>query len=117
MSFNLTIEALLLTVLCLVLNQWTVPLLSGDPVWVTVVVLILVLIFGITGVIWRQPQNSTPLHFKVNDVSFLSSTCFGRISSRCLVWPNKVYRYLVGHKGAALRGRPSLFPWASSVPF
>ncbi|XP_020008005.2 cationic amino acid transporter 3 [Castor canadensis] len=63
--------ALLLTVLCLVLNQWTVPLLSGDPVWVTVVVLILVLIFGITGVIWRQPQNSTPLHFKVPVVPLL----------------------------------------------
>ncbi|XP_008050533.1 cationic amino acid transporter 3 [Carlito syrichta] len=57
--------ALLLTVLCLVLAQWPIPLLSGDPVWIAVVVLLLMLITGITGVIWRQPQNSTPLHFKV----------------------------------------------------
>nr|XP_060484026.1 cationic amino acid transporter 3-like [Panthera onca] len=56
--------ALLLTLLCLVLAQWPV-LLSGDPVWISVVVLLLVLIIGITGVIWRQPQSPSPLHFKV----------------------------------------------------
>ncbi|XP_045318904.1 cationic amino acid transporter 3-like [Leopardus geoffroyi] len=55
---------LLLTLLCLVLAQWPV-LLSGDPVWISVVVVLLVLIIGITGVIWRQPQNSSRLHFKV----------------------------------------------------
>ncbi|ERE65098.1 cationic amino acid transporter 3-like protein [Cricetulus griseus] len=57
--------AVLLTVLCLVLTWWTTPLSSGDPVWITVVVLILGLILGIVGVIWKQPQNNTPLHFKV----------------------------------------------------
>ncbi|XP_062039411.1 cationic amino acid transporter 3 [Lepus europaeus] len=57
--------ALLLTLLCLVLAQRPVPLLSGDPVWIAVVVLLLVLITGITGIIWKQPQSSTPLHFKV----------------------------------------------------
>nr|KAF6493002.1 solute carrier family 7 member 3 [Molossus molossus] len=57
--------ALLLSVLCLVLAQWSVPLFSGDPVWIAAVVLLLMLITGITGVIWRQPQSSTPLHFKV----------------------------------------------------
>ncbi|XP_023407179.1 cationic amino acid transporter 3 [Loxodonta africana] len=57
--------ALLLTVLCLVLTQWPVPLLSGDPVWIAVVVLLLMLIAGVTGIIWRQPQSSTSLHFKV----------------------------------------------------
>ena len=56
--------ALLLTLLCLVLAQWPV-LLSGDPVWISVVVVLLVLIIGITGVIWRQPQSSSHLHFKV----------------------------------------------------
>ncbi|XP_034502416.1 cationic amino acid transporter 3-like [Ailuropoda melanoleuca] len=55
---------LLLTLLCLVLAQWP-SLLSGDPVPITVVVLLLVLITGITGVIWRQPQSPTPLPFKV----------------------------------------------------
>ncbi|XP_043419112.1 cationic amino acid transporter 3-like [Prionailurus bengalensis] len=55
---------LLLTLLCLVLAQWPV-LLSGDPVWISVVVVLLVLIIGITGVIWRQPQSSSHLHFKV----------------------------------------------------
>ncbi|XP_042847828.1 cationic amino acid transporter 3-like [Panthera tigris] len=56
--------ALLLTLLCLVLTQWPV-LLSGDPVWISVVVVLLVLILGITGVIWRQPQSSSPLPCKV----------------------------------------------------
>ncbi|XP_050998115.1 cationic amino acid transporter 3 [Acomys russatus] len=57
--------AILLTVLCLVLTLWTSALCSGDPVWVTVVVLILGPILGIAGIISRQSQNSTPLHFKV----------------------------------------------------
>ncbi|XP_059041694.1 cationic amino acid transporter 3-like [Mustela lutreola] len=55
---------LLLTVLCLVLAHWP-GLLSGDPGPITVVVLLLVVITGITGVIWRQPQSSSPLPFKV----------------------------------------------------
>ncbi|KAM5221411.1 cationic amino acid transporter 3 [Ctenodactylus gundi] len=63
--------ALLLTVLCLVLAQWPIPLLAGDPLWVAVVVLLLLLITGITGVIWRQPQNSSSLHFKVPAVPLL----------------------------------------------
>ncbi|CAK7299000.1 Cationic amino acid transporter 3 [Vulpes lagopus] len=62
--------ALLLTLLCLVLARWP-GLLSGDPVWITVVVLLLVLITGITGVIWRQPQSSSPLHFKVPGLPLL----------------------------------------------
>ncbi|XP_035563210.2 cationic amino acid transporter 3-like [Canis lupus dingo] len=57
--------ALLLTLLGLVLAQWPILLLSGDPGWITAVVLLLVLITGITGVIWRQPQSSTPLYFRV----------------------------------------------------
>ncbi|XP_038306163.1 cationic amino acid transporter 3 isoform X2 [Canis lupus baileyi] len=60
-----SLVALLLTLLCLVLAQWPIPLVSGDPVWTVVVVLLLMLVTGITGVIWRQPQSSTPLHFKV----------------------------------------------------
>ncbi|VFV41277.1 cationic amino acid transporter [Lynx pardinus] len=56
--------ALLLTLLCLVLAQWPV-LHSGTAVWISLVVLLLVLITGITGVIWRQPQSSSPLYFKV----------------------------------------------------
>ncbi|KAK2083364.1 Cationic amino acid transporter 3 [Saguinus oedipus] len=63
--------AVLLTALCLVLAQWGVPLLSGDPVWITVVVLLLLLIIGIIVVIWRQPQSSIPLHFKVPALPFL----------------------------------------------
>lgn len=85
MLFNLTLEALLLSVLCLVLAQWSIPLLSGDPVWIAVVVLLLLLITGITGVIWRQPQSSTELHFKVNDLFFPPRlTHVGRIGSRYL---------------------------------
>uniref|UniRef100_M3YIL5 Cationic amino acid transporter C-terminal domain-containing protein n=1 Tax=Mustela putorius furo TaxID=9669 RepID=M3YIL5_MUSPF len=61
---------LLLILLCLVLAHWP-SLLSGDPVPVTMVVLLLVLITGITGVIWRQPQSSTRLQFKVPAVPLL----------------------------------------------
>ncbi|XP_039079518.1 cationic amino acid transporter 3-like [Hyaena hyaena] len=56
--------ALLIILLCLVLAQWP-DLFSGDPVWISVVVVLLVLITGLTGVIWRQPQSSRPLPFKV----------------------------------------------------
>ncbi|XP_032203604.1 cationic amino acid transporter 3-like [Mustela erminea] len=55
---------LLLILLCLVLAHWP-GLLSGDPGPITVVVLLLVLISGITGVIWRQPQSSSLPPFKV----------------------------------------------------
>ncbi|XP_045868175.1 cationic amino acid transporter 3-like [Meles meles] len=55
---------LLMIVLCLVMAHWP-GLLSGDAGPITVVVLLLVLITGITGVIWRQPQSSSPLPFKV----------------------------------------------------
>ncbi|XP_059041878.1 cationic amino acid transporter 3-like [Mustela lutreola] len=61
---------LLLILLCLVLAHWP-SLLSGDPVPVSMVVLLLVLITGITGVIWRQPQSSTRLQFKVPAVPLL----------------------------------------------
>lgn len=69
MFLTLTLEAMLLSVLCLVLAHWSIPLSSGDPVWIAAVVLLLLLVIGITGVIWRQPQSSTPLHFKVNNLS------------------------------------------------
>ena len=50
---------------------WWPDLLSEDPVRITVVVLLLVLITGITGVIWRQPQSSTLLHFNVPGLPLL----------------------------------------------
>uniref|UniRef100_A0A8C9D0D4 Cationic amino acid transporter C-terminal domain-containing protein n=1 Tax=Panthera leo TaxID=9689 RepID=A0A8C9D0D4_PANLE len=65
-----SLVVLLLTLLCLVLAQWPI-LLSGNLAWISVVVLLLVLITGITGVIWRQPQSSSPLHFKVPAVPLL----------------------------------------------
>ncbi|XP_059239321.1 cationic amino acid transporter 3-like [Mustela nigripes] len=57
--------ALLLMILDLILAQWPSHLLSGDPVYTTGAVLLLLLIIGLTFIIWRQPQNPTPLHFKV----------------------------------------------------
>ncbi|KAL6031502.1 hypothetical protein STEG23_027941 [Scotinomys teguina] len=56
---------LLLIFLCLVLVQWSGRLFSGDPVLIAVAVSLLLLIVGVVTVIWRQPQSTTPLHFKV----------------------------------------------------
>ncbi|XP_045387771.1 cationic amino acid transporter 3-like [Lemur catta] len=55
----------LLTILCLVLAHWPGWLFSGDPVSMAAAVLLLALIVGTTFIIWRQPQSSTPLYFKV----------------------------------------------------
>ena len=64
---TLTLAVLLLTILSLVLAQWPSQVFSGDPVLTTVAVLLLLLIIGVTVIIWRQPQNLSPLHFKVGD--------------------------------------------------
>ncbi|XP_064150291.1 cationic amino acid transporter 3-like [Loxodonta africana] len=62
---------ILLMVLCLILAKRLRHLFSGDPVYTTVAVLLLVFITGITFIIWRQPQDSTALHFKVPALPFL----------------------------------------------
>ncbi|XDB60430.1 hypothetical protein AB1E18_013802 [Capra hircus] len=59
---------LLLTILSLVLAQWPSQVFSGDPVLTTVAVLLLLLITGVTVIIWRQPQDPSPLHFKAPSV-------------------------------------------------
>ncbi|XP_060996621.1 cationic amino acid transporter 3-like [Dama dama] len=56
---------LLLTILSLILAQWPSQVFSGDPVLTTVAVLLLLLIAGVTVIIWRQPQDPTALYFKV----------------------------------------------------
>ena len=66
-SCTLPCAALLLTILGLLLAQWPRPVLFGDPAYTTGAVLLLLLITGLTFVIWRQPQNPAPLHFKVGD--------------------------------------------------
>nr|XP_048308212.1 cationic amino acid transporter 3-like [Myodes glareolus] len=56
---------LLLMFLCLVLAQWPGQLFSGDLVLIAAAGSLLLLIAGVVTVIWRQPQSTTPLHFKV----------------------------------------------------
>ena len=68
-SSTLTLAVLLLTILSLVLAQWPSQVFSGDPVLTTVAVLLLLLITGVTVIIWRQPQDPSPLHFKVGDLT------------------------------------------------
>nr|CAI9697910.1 unnamed protein product [Rangifer tarandus platyrhynchus] len=58
-------ELLLLTILSLILAQWPSQVFSGDPVLTAVAVLLLLLITGVTVIIWRQPQNPTHLMFRV----------------------------------------------------
>ncbi|XP_043756034.1 cationic amino acid transporter 3-like isoform X5 [Cervus elaphus] len=55
---------LLLTILSLILALLTSQVFSGLPVYTTVAVLLL-LITGVMAIIWRQPQNPSPLHCKV----------------------------------------------------
>uniref|UniRef100_A0A8C3YKN0 Cationic amino acid transporter C-terminal domain-containing protein n=1 Tax=Catagonus wagneri TaxID=51154 RepID=A0A8C3YKN0_9CETA len=56
---------LLLTILSLILAQWPSRVFSGDLGSTTGAVLLLLLITGVTVIIWRQPQNPTPPPFKV----------------------------------------------------
>ncbi|XP_047646273.1 cationic amino acid transporter 3-like isoform X4 [Phacochoerus africanus] len=56
---------LLLTILSLLLALWPSHVFSGDPGFTAGAVLLLLLIVGITAIIWRQPQNPSPLHFRV----------------------------------------------------
>ncbi|XP_047646323.1 LOW QUALITY PROTEIN: cationic amino acid transporter 3-like [Phacochoerus africanus] len=56
---------LLLTILSLLLALWPSQVFSGDPGFTAGAVLLLLLIAGITAIIWRQPQNPSPLHFRV----------------------------------------------------
>ena len=67
-SSTLTLAVLLLAILSLVLAQWPSQVFSGDPKLTPVAVLLLLLITGVTAIIWRQPQNPSPLYFKVGDL-------------------------------------------------
>ena len=66
--FSLTLAVLLLIILSLILAQWPSQVFSGDPVLTTVAVLLLLLITGVTVIIWRQPQSPIHLYFKVSDL-------------------------------------------------
>uniref|UniRef100_G1SLQ5 Cationic amino acid transporter C-terminal domain-containing protein n=1 Tax=Oryctolagus cuniculus TaxID=9986 RepID=G1SLQ5_RABIT len=59
-----SVLVLLLAAFSLMLAQWPGRLFSGDPVCTSVAVLLLLLVLGLTLVVWRQPQNATPLYFK-----------------------------------------------------
>uniref|UniRef100_A0A8C3YKN4 Cationic amino acid transporter C-terminal domain-containing protein n=1 Tax=Catagonus wagneri TaxID=51154 RepID=A0A8C3YKN4_9CETA len=61
----LDLAVLLLTILSLILAQWPSRVFSGDLGSTTGAVLLLLLITGVTVIIWRQPQNPTPPPFKV----------------------------------------------------
>ncbi|XP_017918711.1 PREDICTED: cationic amino acid transporter 3 [Capra hircus] len=67
---------LLLIILSLILYRWSSQVFSGDPVLTTVAVLLLLLITGVTVIIWRQPQNPRTLPFRVPAMPalFLMST-------------------------------------------
>uniref|UniRef100_A0A480SIJ2 Cationic amino acid transporter 3 n=1 Tax=Sus scrofa TaxID=9823 RepID=A0A480SIJ2_PIG len=63
---------LLLTILSLLLALWPSRVFSGDPGFTAGAVLLLLLIAGITAIIWRQPQNPSPLPFRVPALPVLS---------------------------------------------
>ena len=78
--FSLILAVLLLTILSLILAQWPSQVFSGDPVLTTVAVLLLLLTTGVTVIIWRQPQDPSPLPFRVS----------GLMCSKCPLWVNEV---------------------------
>ena len=67
--FSLTPAVLLLTILTMILAQGSRRVFSGDPVLTAVAVLLLLLIAGVTVIIWRQPQDPSPLTFRVGDLT------------------------------------------------
>ena len=77
---TLTLAVLLLIILSLVLAQWPSQVFSGDPVLTTVAVLLLLLITGVTVIIWRQPQDPSPLPFRVSEL----------MCPKCPPWVNEV---------------------------
>ena len=77
---SLTLAVLLLTILSLILAQWPSQVFSGDPVLTTVAVLLLLLITGVTVIIWRQPQDPSPLPFRVSEL----------MCPKCPPWVNEV---------------------------
>lgn len=63
--------------LSLVLAQWPGRLASGDPVPAAGTGLLLLLIAGLTLLLWRQPQSPAPLRFKVRDLVTPSASLEG----------------------------------------
>ncbi|KAM7232930.1 hypothetical protein CapIbe_015066 [Capra ibex] len=56
---------LLMIILSVILVQWSSQGFSEDSGYTPGAVLLLLLIIGVTVIIWRQPQNPIPLYFKV----------------------------------------------------
>ena len=56
---------------------------SGDPVLTTVAVLLLLLITGVTVIIWRQPQNPRTLPFRVGDL--MCPKCPPQVKEVCVL--------------------------------
>ena len=83
-SSSLTLAVLLLTILSLLLAQWPSQVFSGDPELTTVAVLLLLLITGVTVIIWRQPQDPTYLYFKVGDL--MCPKCPPWVNEVCMLW-------------------------------
>jgi hypothetical protein len=79
----LTLAVLLLTILSVILAQWPSQVFSGDPGLTTVAVLLLLLITGVTVIIWRQPHNASTLPFRVGDL--MCPKCPPRVKEVCVL--------------------------------
>ena len=77
--FSLILAVLQLMVLSLILALLTSRVFSGLSVYMTVAVLLL-LTTGVMAVICRQPQDPSPLPFRVS----------GLMCSKCPLWVNEV---------------------------
>ena len=82
-SSSLTLAVLLLIILSLILAQWHSQMFSGDPVLTTVALLLLLLITGVMVIIWRQPQDPSPLPFRVGDL--MCPKCPPQVKEVCML--------------------------------
>ncbi|KAM3912351.1 cationic amino acid transporter 3 [Leptodactylus fuscus] len=60
-----SVISILFIIMCVILNLKLGEILSGSPIWITVLILLSVASAAITFVIWKQPESKTHLSFKV----------------------------------------------------
>lgn len=80
-----SLAAVLITILCVVLAQTMDLLLSGNAICIAVCIVLIAIILVPTIIIWRQPESSARLTFKVSAarVCLVSAAAAARTAGLC----------------------------------